>query len=140
MSPEDTRPVDALFNCIFDIKSWMAENVLQLNQDKTEVSVVGPEARRENHLSKLQALSLKPSERVKNLGVTVDSELSFIPHVKHVVKSGFYHLKKSQSPPNPLSSQHRDADACFIDYCDALLCGLPKRSISHVHLLQNSAC
>lgn len=48
MSPEGTRPIDALFNCILDIKSWMAENILQLNQDETEVLVVGPEAKREN--------------------------------------------------------------------------------------------
>lgn len=43
MSPDDTGPMDALFNCILDIKSWMAKNFLQLNQDKTEVLVIGPE-------------------------------------------------------------------------------------------------
>lgn len=59
--------------------STAAENFLQLNQDKTEVLVIGPEAKRENHLSKLQALSLMPSAQVKNLGVIADSELSFIP-------------------------------------------------------------
>lgn len=53
VSPDDTRPMDALFNCILDIKSWMAENFLQLNQDKTEVLVIGPEAQREKLLPKL---------------------------------------------------------------------------------------
>jgi len=52
MSPEDTQPMDALFNCILDIKFWMAENFLQLNQDKTEVLVIGPEAKREKHFVK----------------------------------------------------------------------------------------
>uniref|UniRef100_A0A3Q1FPB8 Reverse transcriptase domain-containing protein n=1 Tax=Acanthochromis polyacanthus TaxID=80966 RepID=A0A3Q1FPB8_9TELE len=35
VSPDDTRPVDTLLNCISDIKLWMAGNFLQLNQDKT---------------------------------------------------------------------------------------------------------
>ena len=39
VSPDDTGPIDSLLNCILDIKSWMAENFLQLNQDKTEVLI-----------------------------------------------------------------------------------------------------
>lgn len=45
MSPDDTRPIDALFNHILEFKLWMAENFLQLNQDKAEVLVIGPEER-----------------------------------------------------------------------------------------------
>lgn len=30
------------FNCILNIKYWMAKNVLQLNQDKPEVLIIGP--------------------------------------------------------------------------------------------------
>ena len=49
----------------------MAANFLQLNQDKTEVLVVGPEGQREKLLTKLQ--DLKPSKNVKkNLGVIFD--------------------------------------------------------------------
>ena len=53
VSPDDTRPLDALFNYILDIKSWMAANFLQLNQDKTEVLVIGPEGQRETPLTNL---------------------------------------------------------------------------------------
>lgn len=44
VSPGETHSVDDLFNCILEIKTWMAENLLQLNQDKTEVLVICPEA------------------------------------------------------------------------------------------------
>uniref|UniRef100_A0A3B3DTT0 Reverse transcriptase domain-containing protein n=1 Tax=Oryzias melastigma TaxID=30732 RepID=A0A3B3DTT0_ORYME len=47
MSPDDMGPMDSLLNCILDIKKWMGENFLQLNQDKTEVLVIGSEAERE---------------------------------------------------------------------------------------------
>ena len=46
MSPDDPGPIDVLFNCILDIKSWMAKNLLQLNQDKTEVFFIGSETQR----------------------------------------------------------------------------------------------
>lgn len=48
VSPDDTRPMDALSNCILDIESWMAENFLQLDQGNTEVLVIAPEAQRED--------------------------------------------------------------------------------------------
>ena len=50
ISPEATQPIDDLFNCILDIKSWMGEKSLQLNQYKTEVLGIG--AKKEKQLSK----------------------------------------------------------------------------------------
>ncbi len=46
ISPDDTGPIHALLNHILDIKSWGAENFLQLNQDKTQVLVIGRGAQR----------------------------------------------------------------------------------------------
>uniref|UniRef100_A0A672YFS9 Insulin-like growth factor binding protein 2b n=1 Tax=Sphaeramia orbicularis TaxID=375764 RepID=A0A672YFS9_9TELE len=60
-------PINTLFNCILDFKSWMAENFLQLNQDKTEVLTVGPEAQRDRLEAELQTHSLGSSERVQSL-------------------------------------------------------------------------
>lgn len=45
----------------------MAEHFLQLNQDKTEVFVIGTEGQKEILLPKLQ--DLKPTQSVKNLAV-----------------------------------------------------------------------
>lgn len=64
-------PADALFNCIFDVKSWMAENVLLLNQDKTEVLVIGPGGQKEKLVSKLQDLR---TWSVRYLGMIFDSD------------------------------------------------------------------
>uniref|UniRef100_A0A8C6NVU5 Reverse transcriptase domain-containing protein n=1 Tax=Nothobranchius furzeri TaxID=105023 RepID=A0A8C6NVU5_NOTFU len=144
VSPDDSRPMDALFNCILDIKSWMAENFLQLNQDKTEVLVIGPEAQRETPLPKLQSLSFNPSEQVKNLGLIFDSELTFIPHIKNITKIGFYHLKNIARVRPILSRANMETlmhafITSRIDYCIALLSGLPKKSISGLQLQQNSA-
>lgn len=42
---------------MIDLKSWIAENFLQLNQGKTEVLVIGPEGEKEKLSPKLQALN-----------------------------------------------------------------------------------
>lgn len=49
VSPDGFGQIINLFNCISDIKSWIAENFLQLNQDKTEVLIIGLEAQRESN-------------------------------------------------------------------------------------------
>ena len=144
VSPEDTGPIDSLFNCILDIKSWMAENFMQLNQDKTEVLVIGPEAMREKLNFKLETLALKPSDKVKNLGVVFDSNLTFEHHIKHITKNGFYHLKNIAKVRPFLSRANTETlihafITCRIDYCNALLSGLPQKNIAPLQILQNSA-
>ncbi len=37
LSPNDYSPIDSLCQCIDEIKSWMCQNCLQLNKEKTEV-------------------------------------------------------------------------------------------------------
>lgn len=45
-SPNSAEPVKVHLNCILGIKSWTAENFLQVNWDKTEVSIIIPEDER----------------------------------------------------------------------------------------------
>lgn len=40
VSPDYTGLIDAILDCISDIISWVAGNVLQLNLDKTEILVI----------------------------------------------------------------------------------------------------
>lgn len=53
----------------------MSQNVLQLDQDKTEVLIIRSKARMENLASKHEAQGLKPSQEAKKLGVIFDSDL-----------------------------------------------------------------
>lgn len=48
VSSDDLVHINTFLNCILNIKSWMAENVLQPTQDKTEVSIICPEDERDN--------------------------------------------------------------------------------------------
>lgn len=130
VSPEDLQPVDTLFNCILDLKLWMEEHFLQLNQDKTEVLVPGSDGEKEKPLPKLQIF--KPSDSRKNLGVIFDPELHFLPHVRNTTKTAFFHLKNTARVCLVFSQAITEilmhAFICSrLDYCNALL---PKKIIS----------
>ncbi|KAJ0060291.1 hypothetical protein NL108_007794 [Boleophthalmus pectinirostris] len=88
----DYGPVGSLCYCIQQISVWMQHNFLQLNSDKTQVIVFGPQKQRDSVSGHLQSLSLKPS----NLRVIMNSDLNFNSHIKSITTAAFYHLKTSQ--------------------------------------------
>ncbi len=83
-----------------------------------------------------------PSSTVKNLGVVLDSNLSF--HTSHVTKTAFFHLRNIAKLGNMLSVS--DAEKLVhpsmtsrLDYCNALLGGCPASSINKLQIVQNAA-
>ena len=70
-----------------------SKHFLQLNEDKTEILLVGPKALRQNIPSLLTPLSVKPCEHVNNLGVILDADLTFQRHISNISKTAFYHLR-----------------------------------------------
>ena len=47
MKPDETNRLVRLQACLKDVKTWMTQNCLLLNSDKTEVVLFGPERFRE---------------------------------------------------------------------------------------------
>lgn len=85
---------DNALNCFKDIKHWLADNFLQLNESKTEVLILGSSLSRLPGLAvQLGPLSLNVQDHVRNLGVIFDSSLLFNKQISAVVKSSFYHLR-----------------------------------------------
>ncbi len=73
----------------------MTNNFLLLNSDKTEILLIGPKNSTENlsgHNLQLDGCPV-PSSTVKNLGVVLDTNLSFENHISHVTKTAFFHLR-----------------------------------------------
>ncbi len=84
------------------------------------------------------------SSTITNLGVTLDSNLSFENHISHVTKTAFFHLRNIAKLRNMLSVS--DAEKLVhafmtsrLDYCNALLGGCPASSINKLHIVQNAA-
>lgn len=147
MKPTETEPLERLSACIRDIKTWMTQNYLLLNQDKTEVIVLGPQRLREmlsKQIISLDNTSVSSSSTVKNLGVIFDDDLSFKAHISQVCKTAFFHLRNISKIRNLLCKN--DAEKLIhafvssrIDYCNALLASCPKTSLKNLQLVQNAA-
>ena len=107
-------PPIKLNNCLQEITS----NLLKLNSSKTELMVVAPAPllKKVGDLDLvIDACSTSLSLEVPNLGVILDSTLSFRSHIKSTTKSAFFHL------PNILVS------------------GLPHKALKRQQYVQNSA-
>ncbi len=84
------------------------------------------------------------SSTVKNLGVILDSNLSFEKHISNVTKTAFFHLRNIAKLRNmlPVSDAEKLVHAFMtsrLDYCNALLGGCPASSINKLQVVQNAA-
>ncbi len=93
LSPNDYSPIDSLCQCIDEINSWMCQNFLQLNKEKTEVIAFGNKDEVLKVNAYLDSRGQTTKNQVRNLGVILETDLSFSSHVKAVTKSAYYHLK-----------------------------------------------
>ncbi len=124
----------------------MTSNFLLLNSDKTEILLIGPKNSTQNLLDynlQLDGCNVTYST-VKNLGVILDSNLSFENHFSNVTKTAFFHLRNIAKLRNMLSVS--DAEKLVhafmtsrLDYCNALLGGCPASSINKLQIVQNAA-
>ncbi|XP_041658863.1 uncharacterized protein LOC121519853, partial [Cheilinus undulatus] len=145
--PSTQLPPHSLVNCLHDIKAWMTSNQLKLNSNKTELMVVAPKALLQkvgDLMLDVDRTSICPSSEVRNLGVILDSTLSFQSHIKSVTKSAFYHLKNISrlrpSLPDSVAETliHAFITSC-LDYCNGVLSGVPSKTLDRLQYVQNSA-
>ncbi len=96
----------------------MTNNFLLLNSDKTEILLIGPNNSTQNLLDYNLQLDGCPvtSSTVKNLGVILDSNLSFEKHISNVTKTAFFHLRNIAKLRNMLTvSDAKKASSCIHD-------------------------
>ena len=144
LSSDDYSPIQSLCHCLEQVTNWMNQNVLQLNQDKTEVIVFGNKEKRIAVSKHLESLSLKTRDQVRNLGVLIDSDLTFSSHIKSITKTAFYQLKNISRVKGFMSQTDQEKlihafISSRLDYCNGLLTGLPQKSIKQLQLIQNAA-
>ena len=144
ISSGDQKSIDSLVNCISDLNQWLSQNFLKLNQDKTEVLVIGEKKAREKLSEHLKTVSLSCTNKAKNLGVILDSDLNFEPHFNSIRKASYYHLKNvAKVLPHVNQANKEVVVHAFVtsrlDYCNALFTGLPKKAINQLQTIQNAA-
>ncbi len=116
------RAIANIESCVLDIRSWIAFNILKLNNPKTELLLIG------SHYCVLVPCSpiqignkqVPPSVSTRNLGVIFDSGMTLEALVNSVVSAAFYHIKNIGSIRNHLKHVHAHAtsrlDHCYMVY------------------------
>ena len=123
-----------LSSLLSDLKIWMARRQLKLNDGKTEIIVIRGNLRNVS-VANFGVMSfgdtqLVPCESAKNLGVVLDSSLSFRSHIDSIVKTCNFHthnllmIKDFVNRKNLVTLVH-SLIISKVDYCNSLFIGLP---------------
>ena len=133
--------------CVSEIREWMNQNMLKLNDDKAELIVFTSKYKPDvyNDLSiTIGDTVVDCSSQVKDLGVIFDRELSLRQHVSYTSNSCRFHLRKISRirkyiPQDTSVVLVKSLVMSRLDYSNGLFYGLPKCTVSGLQTVQNSA-
>jgi len=138
-----------LADCIVDLQAWCASRRLQLNTSKTELIWFGSQAALRQSSPADRTLSindvvLQPAGVVRDLGVLLDNQLTMKQHVNRVASSCFFHLRrlrqiKRHVTPEAMNQLVAAVILGRLDYCNAVLAGLPWSTVAPLQRVQNAA-
>ncbi len=137
--PDDPTIATRISACLTDISCWTKDHHLQLNLAKT----ANPSLHH-NFTFQLGSSTITSSKTARNLEVVIDDKLNFSDHIAKTARScrfALYNIRKIR----PFLSEHatqllvQALVLSRLDYCSALLAGLPANSIKPLQLIQNAA-
>ena len=139
--------LETIQDCIKDVKQWMTDNKLKLNDDKTEALLFSKKTVDRNSLpTSIQVCSsqISFSSQARNLGFTMTSDMSLEKHISLVCRSAYFEIFRISSIRKFLSIQITITLVCAfvlskLDYCNSLLSGCPLHLLEKLQKVQNSA-
>ena len=137
--------ISQLEKCISEICEWMKQNSLKFNQDKTEYIIFSSKPDQYKHISLTVGRDIiHPSEYVRILGVTLDSQMNMHQHIANTCRSAYMYIRKINSIRQYLCKNSTTPLVSAtvltpLDYCNSVYTGLPQKSMHKLQLAQNSA-
>ena len=120
--------ISSVERCIYDVKYWMIENKLQLNDEKTECLLIRPNKCTQN----LNCTSLSFGHNVisfsttaKNLGFHVTDDMRTDTHVQDIIRKVYIDISAFVLPK--------------LDYCNSLFYGSQMYMLERLQKVQSSA-
>ena len=138
-------------DCVTAIHHWCDSRRLQLNPAKTELIWFGSHANLQkiattDHSLRIDGNIIHSVDSVRDLGVVLDSELTLQRHVNKVACSAcYYNIHRLKQVcrllmgPKVASTLISAFVLSRLDYCNAILAGLPKSTIAPLERVQNAA-
>ena len=137
--------LSAIEDCVAAIRSWMSEDKIKLNDDKTEFLLVGTKKQLAKVCIKdikIGCVEISPSFSVKNLGVWLDSNMS--EHITKLCASAFFYIYnirciRKYLPRDSAETLVHAFISSRLDYGNSLLFGLPQYQIQKLQRVQNAS-
>uniref|UniRef100_A0A8C1RU53 Reverse transcriptase domain-containing protein n=1 Tax=Cyprinus carpio TaxID=7962 RepID=A0A8C1RU53_CYPCA len=124
---DDKLAFKPIFDCLDELKLWLASNFLSLNESKTEIILFGSNDH-STHDVDLDTLLPYSTTCVRNLGVLLDNSLKFD---KQKVKP-FLSGKNLETVMHAFVTSR-------LDFCNSLYIGASQTCVTRLQLLQNAA-
>ena len=148
---ETNNSLEKLEQCLKTIKKWMIRNKLKLNEEKTEVMLISSKNFRNKNNTTIKhinfdgkEISLPTCDVVRNLGFYFDRYFDMEAHVKKICQCCHFHLRNIGKIRNFIDNDttHMLVHSFItsrLDYCNALLTGIPSYLINRLQKIQNKA-
>ena len=148
--PSSPESADAarqqLEHCISDIRTWMRQNKLKLNDSKTELVVFHQRHLKETILPffNVGENAIYTTSHARNIGVILDSTMTMEAHIKSITQQAFYHIRNiGRIRPLLTTPAAETLVHAFVssklDFCNSLLYGVPNKLIKRLQSVQNTA-
>ena len=137
--------IERLELCLRDLYSWLTANKLKLNSSKTELLQVTPLNKPPVDLSLTVNVSIiKCSDKVKDLGVLLDSKLAMVDNIQSVTRKSYCALANIGKIRRDLTRPSAETlvNACVtsvMDYANSTSLGVQQVHANSLQRLQNMA-
>ena len=138
-----------MMGCLSEIRQWMSDHHLKLNDDKTEVMLIGSKNNLKKLDNKLSSIMIGDTEvdtvkSAKNIGVIIDSHLTMEQQVNNITRCCYMHLFQIGKIRQFLDETTAAKLVCSLilsrlDFSNALLSGLPVSLLDKLQAVQNNA-
>jgi len=144
---KDNNTNSALQNCLSSPCTWFSTNGLSVNPDKSEAIIFSSKqsstSNSQHRDIDLASSKIAISSKVRSLGVTLDSPLTFTAHIIIICQKSHFHIKALRHIRKCLTDDDDKTVASALigaqlDYCNSIFYGISKGNINKLQLIQNT--
>ena len=144
---EHTRAFERMEECVREVKIWLCDNGLVLNENKSEAIIMqSPNVRTPIMMSRINICGqlVDTSAVIRDLGFAMDDHLSMASQVSNICRSAYYHLSRIAKIRHSLTtsvckSLIHGLVTSRLDYGNAMLFGIADRLLHRLEMVQRSA-
>ena len=144
---EHTQALEQMEASVREVKIWLCDNRLVLNENKSEAIVIrSPNMRTPITISRVNICGqLVDTESViRDLGFVMDDHLSMASQVSNICRTAYYHLSRIAKIRHSLTtsvckSLIHGLVTSRLDYGNAMLFGIADRLLHRLEMVQRSA-